>query len=303
MAQDTQQQTSLDVSVGEIAVNTTPTVQARSLPAWVPQRWYAHVILITAILLMGFPLFYAIIVSTQGNADVFAYSFLPGNEFSRNWNIVMNQRGLGGYMVNSVFVSIAVTTAKTIFSLLAGLAFVYFRFPGKWAVFGFVLLTLMMPTEVMAIALFRVVSNFGWGDTYQALIIPFMASATGTFLFRQHFANIPAELSEAAQMDGATPLQFLFRVLVPISWNTIGALAVIQFLYAWNLYIWPLMIIQEQSMQVVQVGLRTLVSGIETGDSFGPLMLGAVIASIPPLVIFILLQKQFMSGFQLTRDK
>jgi sn-glycerol 3-phosphate transport system permease protein len=130
-----------------------------------------------------------------------------------------------------------------------------------------------------------------------------MASATGTFLFRQHFANIPAELSEAAQMDGATPLQFLVRVLIPISWNAIAALGVIQFLYAWNQYIWPLMIVQDRSRQVVQVGLRTLIAGVETGDSFGPIMLGAVIASIPPLIVFILLQKQFMSGFALTRDK
>jgi sn-glycerol 3-phosphate transport system permease protein len=206
-------------------------------------------------------------------------------------------------MLNTTFVAIVMTSAKVVLSLLAGLAFVFFRFPFKWLTFGFVLLTLMMPTEVMLIALFRLVSDFGWSNTYNALIIPFIASATGTFLFRQHFATIPSELSEAAQMDGATPLQFLFRVLIPLSWNTIAALFVIQFLYAWNQYVWPLTIIQDRDIQQVQVGLRTLVSGMETGDSFGPLMLGAVVASLPPVLIFILLQKQFMSGFQLTRDK
>lgn len=273
------------------------------LIALLPERWYAHLILIIACFLIGVPLIYAVIVSTQSNSDVFAYSFVPGDDFERNWNVAMNQRNLGRYMMNSVFVSLAVATAKAVLSLLSGLAFVYFRFPGKWIVFGFVLLTLMMPTEVMAIALFRFISGLGWGNEVQALVIPFMASATGTFLFRQHFANIPAELSEAAQMDGANPLQFLWRILIPISWNTIAALFVISFLYAWNQYIWPLMIIQDQKAQVVQVGLRTLVSGIETGDSFGPLMLGAVIASVPPLLIFILLQKQFLSGFAITRDK
>src|SRR5690606_40862941 len=136
----------------------------------------------------------------------------------------------------------------------------------------------------------------GWGDSFAALIVPFMASATGTFLFRQHFANIPAELSEAAQMDGATPIQYLFRVLIPISWNAIAALAVIQFLYAWNQYIWPLMIIQGKEQQVVQVGLRTLVSGAETGDSCGPIMLGAVIASIPPLLVFVVVPQRLMTG-------
>ena len=270
---------------------------------WLPPRWYAHVILWIAIAIIGIPMFYAVIVSTQGNAEVFAYQFTPGDDFQRNWDVVWGQRELGKFMINSTIVAVFTTVSKALFSLLAGLALVYFRFPGKWLVFGLILITLMMPTEIMAIALFRIVSGFQWGDSYQGLIIPFMASATGTFLFRQHFSNIPSELSEAAQMDGANPLQFLFRILIPISWNAIGALFVIQFLFAWNQYIWPLMIIRDTDFQVVQVGLRTLQSGVETGDSFGPMMLGAVIASVPPLVVFIVLQKQFMSGFALGRDK
>lgn len=276
--------------------------QVRSISSWLPRRWYAHLILVIACLIIGFPLFYAMLVSTQNNAQVFSYQFTPGTAFAENWNIVMNLAKLPNYIVNTVFVAIAVTVGKTILSLLAGLAFVYFRFPGKWLVFGFVLITLMMPTEILIIALFRFVNSIGWGNTYLALIVPFIASATGSFLFRQHFASIPAELSEAAQLDGAHPLQFLFRVLVPMSWNTIGALAVIQFVYVWNMYIWPALIIQGQERQVVQVGLRTLIGG-DAALSFGPMMLGAVIASIPPIIVFVLLQRQFMSGFQLTTDK
>lgn len=283
---------------------TQPVAQTstRALPPWVPKRWYVHIVLWLACIVMGFPLFYAMIVSTQSNAQVFSYQFTPGNSLANNWNIVMVNRNLGNYMLNSVFVAIAVTVGKTVLSLLAGLAFVYFRFPGKWLVFGFVLITLMMPTEILIIALFRFVNSLGWGNTYTALIVPFLASATGTFLFRQHFANIPAELSEAAQLDGANPLQFLTQVLIPISWNTIGALAVIQFIYVWNMYIWPVLIMQGQERQVVQVGLRTLIGG-DAALVFGPMMLGAVIASIPPVIVFVLLQKQFMSGFQLSRDK
>ena len=281
---------------------TISRTSARTRPAWLPQRWYAHVTLIVACVIIGFPLFYAMLVATQTNAQVFAYRFTPGTAFADNWNIVVNIARLPNYIANTVFVAIAVTVGKTILSLLAGLAFVYFRFPGKWLVFGFVLVTLMMPTEILIIALFRFVNSIGWGNNYLALIVPFLASATGSFLFRQHFANIPAELSEAAQLDGATPLQFLFRVLVPMSWNTVGALAVIQFVYVWNMYIWPALIIQGQERQVVQVGLRTLIGG-DTALSFGPMMLGAVIASIPPIIVFVLLQKQFMSGFQLTTDK
>lgn len=275
---------------------------ARRAPAWLPKRWYAHVVLWIACFVLGLPLIYAMIVSTQTNAQVFSYQFAPGSSLAANWDLVMNQRHLWTYMLNSSVVAIIITVGKTILSLLAGLAFVYFRFPGKWIVFGFVLLTLMMPTEILIIALVRFINALGWGNTYLALTVPFLASATGAFLFRQHFANIPAELSEAAQLDGATPLQFLFRVLVPISWNTIGALAVIQFIYVWNMYLWPLLVIQGDERQVVQVGLRRFVS-VDVQTSYGPLMLAAIIASIPPVIVFLLLQKQFMSGFALTRDK
>ncbi|MBK9125108.1 MAG: carbohydrate ABC transporter permease [Chloroflexi bacterium] len=275
-------------------------------PAWkrfVPERWYAHLILWIACLVMGFPLLYAALVSTQNNAQVANFVLAPGTSFTDNLEWVMVNRNLGKYMVDSLTLSVVITVGKTILSLLSGLAFVYFRFPGKWLVFGFVLLTLMMPTEILVIGLFRYVSGtLGWGGTFQAVAVPFLASATGTFLFRQHFSNIPAELSEAAQMDGANPLQFLWRVLVPMSWNTIGALAVIQFVYSWNMYLWPQLIMTRGDFQVVQVGLRALLGG-DQATEYGPLMLGAVIASIPPVIVFIILQKQFMSGFQITTDK
>lgn len=288
----------------ELAISAQ-AARARTRPAllrWLSPRWPVHAFLIFACFLLGIPMLYALLIATQSNAQVFAYQFTPGASLQANLDVVL-LREIPRYMLNSVFVAVAVAFGKTVLSLLAGLAFVYFRFPGKWLVFGFVLVTLMMPIETMAIALFRAVSALEWDNTYTALIVPLLASATGSFLFRQHFANIPPELSEAAQLDGATPLQFLWRVLIPISWNAIGALVVIQFLYAWNLYLWPRMIISSQDNQVVQVGLRSLVAGVETGETYGPIMLGAVIASLPPVIVFVLLQKQFMSGFALGRDK
>jgi len=252
--------------------------------------------------MVGFPLLYAMIVATQSNADVFAFKLYPGDMLLDNLRVVIDNRNLLQFMWNSTFQAIIVTVGKTVLSLLAGLAFVYFNFPGKWIVFGFVLITLMMPTEIMIIALFRVVSSLDWGDTFYAITVPFLASATGAFLFRQHFANMPAEFSEAAQLDGANPLQFLFRVLIPLSWNPIGALAVIQFVYVWNMYLWPLLIISEESKQVVQVALGAL-QNFDGGQTYGPMMMGAVVASLPPVIVFILLQKQFMSGFSITRDK
>ncbi len=274
----------------------------RQQGSWLPKRWYVHVGLWISCLIVGLPLLYAMLVSTQNNAQVTNFQLIPGESFNTNLQAVMVNRNLGRFMVNSTMQAIVVTVGKTVLSLLAGLAFVYFRFPGKWIVFAFVLITLMMPTEFLIIALFRVVSGFGWGDTFYAITVPFLASATGVFLFRQHFANIPVELQEAAALDGATPLQFLYRILIPISWNTIGALAVIQFVYVWNMYAWPLLIINNESLQVVQVGLASL-QNFDGALTYGPMMMGAVVASIPPVMVFILLQKQFMSGFAVTRDK
>lgn len=266
------------------------------------RSWPVHVGLWLAMLVILFPMAYAALVATQTNAEVFRFQLTPGSGLADHFDQVWNERNLGRFMWNSTVQAVLVTAAKTVLSLLAGLAFVYFKFRGKWIVFFFVLITLMMPTEVMILALFRFVSDLGWKDSMAGLVVPFAASATGAFLFRQHFANLPRDLAEASQIDGASPLQFLFRILIPLSWNAIGALAVIQFVFVWNMYLWPVLIISDQEEQVIQVGLQGL-QGIDTGLTFGPLMLAALLASIPPTLVFIALQKPFMSGFALGADK
>lgn len=265
-------------------------------------RWGTHAGLILATIVVGFPVLYAIIVATQTNTEYFAFQLTPGRSLRDNLEVVWVQRDLGGAMWNSTVQAIVITVGKTITALLAGLAFVHLDFRGKWWIFWFVLVTLMMPTEISILALFQIVSGLGWANSMLSLTIPFLASATGAFLFRQHFANLPSELSEAAQIDGATPLQFLRRILLPLSWNVIGALAVIQFLYSWNMYLWPRIIINDQALATVQIGLGSL-RNIGGGQSYGPLMLGAIVASLPPTIVFMLLQRQFLSGFAISRDK
>src|SRR5205085_3699248 len=169
--------------------------------------------------------------------------------------------------------------------------------------FAFVLVTLLMPTEVLIVGLFNLVSEtLNWNNNYLALIVPFLASATGTFLFRQHFANIPTELADAAQIDGAGPLRFLWSILIPNSWNVIGALALIQFIGTWNQYIWPLIIIGDNDAQMIQVGLLNAVS-TDAGTNWGVALASAVIASLPPLILFLLLQDSFIRSFAPARDK
>ncbi len=278
------------------------TINVGKKGVFVGRDWPRHAALLLAIALVVFPLAYAALIATQSNAQVFSFKLTPGGNLGKHFDQVWNDRSLGRFMWNSVVQAVLITVAKTILSLLAGLAFVYFKFRGKWLVFFFVLITLMMPTEVMILALFRFVSDLGWKDSMAGLVVPFAASATGAFLFRQHFANLPRDLSEAAQIDGASPLQFLFKILIPLSWNVVGALAVIQFVFVWNMYLWPVLIISDRDKQVVQVGLQGLQS-IDVGLTFGPLMLAALLASIPPALVFIALQKPFMSGFALSADK
>ena len=266
------------------------------------RKWPYHIALTVTALVIAFPLLYAALISTQTNAEIFTFQLTPGSALRDHFQIVWFDRGLSSAMWNSLQQAMYVTTGKTVLSLLAGLAFVYFKFPFKWFIFFFVLVTLMMPTEVMILAMFRQVSGYGWQDTMTALVVPFLASATGAFLFRQHFANLPADLLEAAQIDGASPIKFLTKILIPLSWNVIAAMFVIQFVYTWNMFLWPSLIIRDDSRQVVQVALQTL-TNIDGSLNYGPLMLAAILASIPPAIVFVLMQKPFMSGFAVSSNK
>lgn len=293
------------------------------------RAWITHLLLSVASLIIMIPVLFAVIKATQAPGAVLSPSLVPGKEFVNNVVAVWTKARLGMFMRNSLFIAFVVTIGKTFTALLAGLALVYFDFRGKSVVFVLILLTLLMPTEVLIVPLFDLIAQrppgsweafwrwlanpaqvilrplpfgFGWSNTFLALTIPFLASATGIFLFRQHFMSIPRELADAAKMDGAGPLHFLWRILVPMSANTIGALAVIQFVYVWDQYLWPRVIIRREELQVVQVGLN-LIIGTGEGVQWGYVMAGALLTIIPPLLVFMLLQEQFMRGFALSQSK
>lgn len=266
-------------------------------------RIFSHLALTVVCLIVGFPMIFTLVKSTQNSFQIFTPNLIPGNQLIQNYVDAWTTGNLARLMLNTILVAIFIMSGKTIFSLLAGTAFVYFRFPLKGPLFIFVLLTLMMPTDILVVALFRFMVQLNWTNTFQALVVPFLASATGVFLFRQHFSNIPADLADAAQIDGAGPLRFLWSILIPISWNVIGALAMIQFVYVWNQYLWPLLIINDNQRQLVQVALKGIANSASDLQNWGVALAAAVIASLPPLVIFLLLQESFLRGFTLTREK
>lgn len=270
-------------------------------------RYGVHIALMVICFILSFPAFYALQMATLTIEQAFISPpqlFPPGDDLVDNIRTLFERLNFAQLIVNTTVVSFVLVIGKTALALLCGLAFVYFQFPGKWFLFFFVLLTLLLPTEIILLPLFGLVSELEWVRTNPrlALTMPFLATAAGAFLFRQHFSNIPRELAEAAQIDGATPVRFMFSVLVPMSWNVIGAHALIQFISSWNQYLWPVLIIQNSADQVIQVGVRNAVN-LGTQTDFGVLMAAGIVASIPPLLLFVIMQKQFMNGFALTRDK
>ena len=265
-----------------------------------------HLALLLAVLFVASPILFALIKSTQSTAQIQTYPprFDIGTSAVENYSIAWERNNLGRLMLNTLGVAGTVMIGKTALSLFAALALVYFDFRFKGLIFVFILVTLMMPVPVRVVPLFKLVSSLGWGNTFWALTVPFLASATGTFLFRQHFMSIPTSLVDAARVDGVGPFRFLWKILVPMSMNTIGALAVIEFVYLWNQYLWPLIIISSNDNQMIQMGVKRLtVSGPEGMVHWGISMAGVIITMLPPLILFILLQEQFMRGFALTEEK
>lgn len=293
------------------------------------RNWWVHLILIIAVFIVCFPLFFAIIKSTQNLHEAVTPSLMIKSSFFSNVKAIWQNYNMGTYMLNSLFYAFIVTLGKVVFSLLAAMAIVFFKFRWKKAIFTIIVITLMFPTEILILGLFEVVSNkpapdfitfikwfinpikllfeptkygFGLGDSRLGVLLPFFASATGVFLFRQHFLAIPSSLADSARVDGVSSLQFLIHIIFPMSINTIGALSLIQFVYVWNQYIWPRIIIQHNAAQVVQVGINSILSA---GDSieWNLVMTGAVVTLIPPLVIFALLYKAFIKGYAMSSNK
>lgn len=266
------------------------------------QLLIVHALLILAVMVVCFPLFFALVKATQTGGQVNSANLMPGNALWKNLEAAWTGANLSVYIRNTFVVAVGITLCKVVLSTLAAMVLVYFRIPAKGLLFAFILLTLMLPTDLLVVALFDLVNRLGWANTYPALILPFAASATGTFLLRQHFMNIPSSLLDAARIDGAGPFRFLLSVLVPLSWNTLGALTLIQFIYSWDQYLWPLIIIRDASHQVVQVGLKSLIGQAGSTD-WGMVMAGTLITILPPLVVFTLLQRQFSQGFVLSESK
>ena len=264
----------------------------------------SHAVMMSAVLLTLFPMLYAVLLATQVPEQYYSFPprFLPGSSLLDNGRYVWSDIHMGRLLLNTTIISLAVAIGKIGLSILAGFAFVYFQFPGKGWVFILILLTHMLPVPVRIVPTFELLDQMGWVDTYAGLTIPFLASATGTLLFRQLYQTIPPSLADAARMDGAGPMRFLWSVVMPLSRTNIAALFLVEFIYMWNQYLWPLIIANSDATRVVQIGLKALVA-TDAAVEWHYVMAGTVISVIPPLVILVLLQHSLLEGMSLYEDK
>ncbi len=269
--------------------------------------WLSHMVLILGVLTVALPLYITVIASTQSAEEIARaspISLLPGSHFMETYRLALfgGPSFQGGVIVPawpmmkvSLISALIISIGKIAISLLSAFAIVYFRFPLRGLVFWMVFVTLMLPVEVRIGPTYDVVATLGLLNSYAGLTIPLIASATATFLFRQFFLTVPDELTEAARMDGAGPMRFFWDVLLPLSKTSIAALFVIQFIYGWNQYLWPLLVTTSEDMYPVVMGIRRLISTESTPD-WNIVMANVVLAMIPPMIIIMLMQKWFVKG-------
>ncbi|RJQ62033.1 MAG: sn-glycerol-3-phosphate ABC transporter permease UgpE [Desulfobacteraceae bacterium] len=262
-----------------------------------------HAILILGMAAIAFPIYVTFVASTHPLADITgSFPMLPGDRLLDNYIRALSVGSkdvgatVGTMMLNSLIMALGITAGKISISLLAAFAVVYFRFRFRMLFFWMIFITLMLPVEVRILPTYKVAADLKMLDSYSGLIFPLIASATATFLFRQFFMIVPDELCEAVRIDGGGPLRFFFDILIPMSRTSIAALFVILFIYGWNQYLWPLLITTDESFYTLLIGIKRMLDVGESQAEWHIIMASAMLAMIPPVLVVVFMQKQFVRG-------
>lgn len=245
------------------------------------------------------PFVWMLFSSFKSNAEIFSFPprLIPSSWYVDAYARLFAERPFGTWYLNSLGVAVLTTVAVLFFSSLAGFAFAKYDFRGRDALFMVLIGSSMIPFQLILIPLFVVISRLGWVDTYAGLIIPFMAPAVGIFLMRQFISQIPDDLLHAARIDGATDFRIYWLVVVPLLRPALGTLGILTFLGSWNSFLWPLVVIRDQARMTLPLGLQLLqasVAGQQT--DYGVIMAAATLVSVPVIIVFLLMQRQFVSG-------
>lgn len=267
-------------------------------------RAFPHIILWLAILIILFPIYFVFVASTRTNADILSapMPIYPGSHLVENYGRALSEgaKNLGAsamtMMKNSFIMAMGIAVGKIVVSLLAAFAIAFFNFPGRKFCFWAIFITLMLPVEVRIMPTYKVISDLGMLNSYAGLILPMIVSATAVFLFRQFFLSVPREIAEASQIDGASSMQFFRSILVPMTRTPIAAMFVIQFIYGWNQYLWPLLITTKQEYYTLLIGINRMLSGADVLIEWQIVMATVLLALIPPVIVVVVMQKQFIAG-------
>jgi sn-glycerol 3-phosphate transport system permease protein len=278
-----------------------------------------HLILLVGAALVCLPIYFVFVTGSLSQPEIMRVpmSWLPGNQFLANMQTVLSNANFGRLLLNSFIMATGITVGKLAISVIAAFAVTYFRFPFRMTAFWLIFMSLMLPIEVRIVPTYESAANVAlplnilgswlgiqalvdldWNlvNTYSGLILPLIASATATFLFRQFFLTIPDELCEAARIDGASPWQFFRLILLPLSRSNIVALAIILFLTGWNQYLWPLLLTTDPAMANAVIGLKKLMPQSDSLPTWHLLMNAALLTMLPPTLVILILQRWFVKG-------
>jgi sn-glycerol 3-phosphate transport system permease protein len=267
-----------------------------------------HGILILGVLFMVTPLWIAFASSTHAPEDLLreGLQFGLGDRFLETYNSVLFETGgvtkgstAMSMLVNSMVLGLGFAIGKIVISMLAAYAIVYFRFPLAVPMFWVIFLTLLLPLEVRIVPSYEVVAGLGMLNSYSGLIIPLIASATGTFFFRQFYKSVPDELLEAARIDGAGPVRFFLDILVPLSKTMVAAIFIIMFVFGWNQYLWPLIMTTDESYYTVVIGIKQAFQVLYEGGEIPQIQEAfalAILAVVPPVLVVLFFQRWFIRG-------
>jgi multiple sugar transport system permease protein len=255
-----------------------------------------YAILVALSLVMLIPFVFAVLGSLKPEPEVFAVPmrWLPSQPQWQNY-VLPFQKSVGRYFLNSIIVSGAQTLAPLLLCSMAGYSLAKFRYPGRQLAFLFILSTIMLPTQVTLVPTFLIIKELGWVNTYAALIVPGLATTFGTFLMRQFFLSIPSEYIDAARIDGASEPRIYWQIMLPMCRPALSALAVFSFTNSWNSFLWPLVVVNQDEMRTIPLGIVFYI-GEQRAPEYGQLLAVAVLATLPVLALFLVMQREFIRG-------
>jgi multiple sugar transport system permease protein len=259
-----------------------------------------NVVVAVVGLLTLYPLLWMISASFKPLSEIYSFppTVIPQGFTFANYARLFKDWRFGNWYINSLTVAILITIAVLFFTSLAGFGFAKYRFRGNKVLFLLMLGSTMIPFQLILIPLFIMMSQLKWTNTYMSLIVPFMAPAVGIFLMRQFIMSIPNELIEAARIDGASEFGIYLRVMLPLVRPALAAQAVLTFLGSWNSYLWPAAVLRRADSLTLPVGMANMLGGVTAGSEppIGALMAGATLVTIPVVLVFVSVQKQYIAG-------